>query len=86
MSQIKKILGINLLVLLVYSISIQIFCTSYDLFILPAMMILFQVVLNLVLSVAQFGKGDRELGKAYLLSSGLVLGIGFSICSVPLMK
>ncbi len=86
MSQIKKILGINLLVLLVYSISIQIFCTSYDLFILPAMMILFQVVLNLFLSVANFGRGEKERGKAFLLSSGLVLVIGFSICSVPLLK
>lgn len=86
MNKFGKIVGGNLLILLIYSLCIQIFCTSYDLFIIPVMMILFQVVLNLVLSVAQFGKGDRELGKAYLLSSGLVLGIGFSICSVPLMK
>ncbi len=86
MSQLKKILGINLSILLIYSICIHFYFTGYDhqigVLIMSAVMIILQAVLNLIFSVVNFSSGEKDQGKALLLSSGLVLVIGFSICGV----
>ncbi len=45
-----------------------------------AMLIAVQVSLNIIAAIYCFIKKDRQLGKSFLLSAGLVLLIGFSTC------
>ena len=80
MNKFGKIVGGNLLILLIYTLSSHIFFTQLNRLILLAVMIVIQVVLNLIYCIVNFSKGDTELGKAFLLSTGLVLVIGFSTC------
>jgi hypothetical protein len=81
MHKVDKTVGVNLLIFLIYTLSSHIFFTQLNRLILLAVMIVIQVVLNLIYCIVNFSKGDTELGKAFLLSAGLVLVIGFSICS-----
>jgi hypothetical protein len=86
--QLKKIVGINLVILLVYTILIQVWEISGEgidhagLATLIFMMIAIgaQVAINLIISVIYFLKNNSDLGKAFLLSTIVVLLVGFSSC------
>ena len=85
MKNFKKIVGINLLVLLIYTAFIYLNSigqreAGLEILVLSAFTIGIHVSINLIISITFFIKGDNELGKSYLAACGLVLLIGFSTC------
>jgi hypothetical protein len=87
MNKIKKIIGINLILLLVYSCFIprlMIDAKDHESSIGVMIFLVFatavQVGSNTILSIIFFINRNKELGNAYLISSGIVLLIGFSSC------
>lgn len=84
MQTLKKIAGINLLILLVYT-AIVFFSnldTGGSLTILVVLMVIIgiHVFINLVLGIIFFTQKDNERGRAFLLSALIVLVVGFSSC------
>jgi hypothetical protein len=85
MKSITKVAGINLVILLIYSIYLF-FAFRKDnegelaIMIFSAMLIGIQVVGNFIASLIFFIRKDKEMGKACLLSSLIVLIVGFSAC------
>jgi hypothetical protein len=87
MNPIKKIAGINLLVLLVYSLFIRIASSGsghneedLGIIIFSAMFVGLHVLVCFVISLRNFAWNNRKLGRAWLLSAGIVLLVGFSVC------
>jgi hypothetical protein len=85
MNKLKRIAGINLIILLFYTIATRIAADSDGL--IMALCIAFQVGVNLIIAVVSFIKAlgfsikkDFTIALSYLLSAGIVLLIGFSIC------
>lgn len=77
----KKVLWSNLFIMLLYNIWLPV-AYGHDqyIFVGLAFFIVIQVVLNFIIGIIfAFTKKD-ELTRAFLLSSGLVLLIGFSTC------
>ncbi len=73
-----KIGGINLLVIIIYTVIFQAnFLNTFELYVL---VIITHYIINLFASITYFSRHNNKLGRAYLLSSGLVLLIGFSTC------
>ncbi len=87
MKSLKKIAGINLAVLLAYSIVIRIFSggggkqnESMGILIMSAFAVGIQVIICLLLAAVEYSNKSKESGRAWLLSSGIVLLVGFSTC------
>jgi hypothetical protein len=85
MKSIKKVAGINLVVLLVYSLIIFVSFRKGNegelaIMIFSSMLIGIQVTGNFLASLIFFIRKDKELGKAFILSSLIVLIVGFSAC------
>ena len=84
MGNLTKILGINLLILLIYTLVINFTASGnqkhYDILFFLAFSIAAQVVINIILCIVYFTKKNNQLGKAFLLSAGVVLVVGFSAC------
>jgi hypothetical protein len=85
MTSLKKIAGINLVILLLYSILIRVFSgggreASLGIMIMSAFVIGLHVLICLIITAATYGNKNKELGKAWLLSTGIVLLVGFSTC------
>ena len=83
MKNIVPIVGINLLVLLGYSLLIHFYADGNErglnIMIYSAELVALHVFVNLFFGIANF-KTNKPLGKAWLLSSGIVLLVGFSTC------
>lgn len=84
MKSVSKITGVNLAIMLVYSLLIRFNNTGNDkalgILIFSAFVITIHVIILLVICAVLYGSGQKEQGRAFLLSSGLVLLIGFSSC------
>ena len=94
MNEIKKIVGYNLVLLICFVILVRIFGITpreqlhesnqqygnLGPIVMTALVICAQFVFNLWMSVYWFFKKNRKLSGVYLLSSFLVLLIGFSSC------
>jgi threonine/homoserine/homoserine lactone efflux protein len=86
MKPLKKIAGINLAVLFAYSILIRVVSSgdehgaSMAILITSAFAVGIHVLICLVVTAIEFGNKDKGLGRAWLLSSGIVLLVGFSTC------
>ena len=86
MKPLKKIAGINLLVLFAYSAVIRILSSgsgqgvAMSILIMSAFAVGLHVLICLIVSAIEHGNKSRELGRAWLLSSGIVLLVGFSTC------
>lgn len=83
MRNIKKIVGLNLLLLLVYTLLIH-FANSgsekaLGILIASAYIIGLHVFISLVIALVSFGS-DKDRGKVWLLNTGIVLLVGFSTC------
>ena len=84
--KIQKIVGINLLILLVYTILIHAFniTNHHDKVLEIAFSLMFAIglhtLINFALSIGYFITKKNDLGKAFLLSTAVVLVIGFSGC------
>jgi len=83
MKKIIPIAGINLLVLLVYSLLIHFNANGSErglsIMIESAFVIGLHVFLSLGIGLANYSN-NKSFGKAWLLSSGIVLLVGFSTC------
>jgi len=84
MGNLNKVVGVNLLILLVYTAIINFSITgserSLGVALSMALIISFHVFVDVVVSIVFFSRKKKEQGKAFLLSAGLVLLIGFSAC------
>jgi hypothetical protein len=87
MEHIKKIGGINLILLVVYMLLLNVSALGSDtgseaglgVLIMAAFIIGCHVFINLAVGIVMFIKRDPR-GKAFLLSSVVVLVVGFSSC------
>lgn len=82
MKAIKTSAGINLLILLMYTLVISLYSGDNALVILFALLVLvgIHVAVNVVLAIVFFVRGEKPRGKAFLLSALIVLVVGFSSC------
>jgi hypothetical protein len=84
MSQLKKILGINILILLGYTLLIHANASKggegLDVVLESMLAVGLQVAINFIVSMIHFSTKNDSLGKAFLLSTAVVLVIGFSTC------
>jgi uncharacterized membrane protein len=87
MKSLKKIAGINLLVLFAYSIVIRLASMgagsqggSAGILIMSAFAVGLHVFICLLLTGVEYANRSKETGRAWLLSSGIVLLVGFSTC------
>ena len=86
MKNFRKIIGINLLILLAYNVLF--FASSfssgitaiYTFSIYIILSITAQVLTNFILALYFFSVKKGDIGKSYLLSTAVVLIIGFSTC------
>lgn len=86
MKNLQRYLIINLVILLLYTVICKVTTKGSGgeegLGYLIYMMLLVgaHVFINFVAAIVQFARGDRESGKALMLSAGATLVIGFSAC------
>ena len=87
MKPLKKIAGINLLVLLAYSIIIRVLSSgggaqggAAGILIMSAFAVGIHVIICLLVTGIEYANRSKETGRAWLLSSGIVLLVGFSTC------
>ena len=87
MNNIKIIAGINLIVLIVYSCLIRLIFkmdgtkdAGLGIAIISAFAVGLQFLICLCISIIQFSTSNKQGGRSWLLSAGLVLLIGFSVC------
>ncbi len=86
MNEIKKVVGINLIVMLVYSLLLRMPSfyqhrdKSWAILGGMAWMIILQLVINLILAIICSNIKKGKLAKAFAISMGVVLVIGFSTC------
>lgn len=88
MEQLKKIVGINLGIMLIYTILMQAWAQlsggteymSIGVLIFSMYIIAAHVAINLAIAIGYFFKSNHDMGKAFLLSTLIVLLVGFSSC------
>lgn len=86
MDEIKKVVGINLILILVINISIRITSNyknhdrSFAILGGVASLIILQTIVNLILGIVFAIMNRGKLAKSFFISIGVVLVIGFSTC------
>ncbi len=84
MSEIKRIAGMNLLILILYMAIIHFTCKTdkegMSVLIVSALAITLHIFILLINCILNFIHGHKANGRAYLLSVFLILVIGFSTC------
>lgn len=85
MDEIKKIAGINLLILLIYTIILPLLPSSprergYVILFVGCVLIGIQVGVNLVAAIVLFILGKKGLALSFLATAPLILLVGFSTC------
>ena len=84
MNSIKSIAGINLIILVVYTILVRLANPGsggmLSVLIISAVIISMHVLVLLGYAIFNYRDKEKQLGKAYLLTSGLILLVGFSTC------
>ena len=77
MSKTKKILGANILIFLIYTLMLSL---RNEIFI-AGIVCLLQTIACLIIASIYLRKLDQEIGKAFLLSSGVLFLISITVCS-----
>ena len=90
MKSVSKVTGINLAILLVYSLIIRFSNGAGNdkglgILIISAFVIAAHVLILLIMCAVFYAGRQKEQGRTFLLSSGLVLLIGFSSCWANVM-
>ena len=89
MKNFGKIAGINIALLLAYSVVIRIIANSeskssndrsLSIVVFSAFVVGFHVAACLLIMIIAFATGRRESGQAWLATTGVVLLVGFSVC------
>ncbi len=83
MKNLGKIVGTNLLILLAYSLLIRFTASaeqrSLGIMIESAFAVGLHVFISLIIGLISYST-NKDLGKAWLLTTGIVLLVGFSTC------
>ena len=84
MSDLKRIVGVNLIILLLYSLLIYVSAGRDEgelaILLLSAFAVGGHVTILFIVALVYFFSGNMQFGKAFLLSALVVLVIGFSAC------
>jgi hypothetical protein len=89
MKKLKKIAGINIMIIIIFSVLAQLYMyidgyggehAGLGLVVTSLAFLLAQGGINLLASIYFFLKDNSELGKIYLLSSVIVFVVGMSSC------
>jgi threonine/homoserine/homoserine lactone efflux protein len=86
MNSLKRIAGINLAILLGYSILARLIdnqpghSKGLGFMIFMVMFVALHVLVNLIICLFHFSRRNKDLGRSYLLSGLIVAVIGFSAC------
>ena len=84
MNQIKKIAGINLALLLAYTLLINLVSQGHERGLAVVIFMAFAVGLHVTVCflamIYGFVNKNKPLGRAWLLTGGIVLVVGFSAC------
>ena len=86
MNETKKVVGINLLIMLLYNIIVHLAYMKdrseggLSILLTLVFVVGIHVVINLILAAIYSGPKYNKLSKAFLISSGIVLLVGFSSC------
>jgi hypothetical protein len=87
MKEVKKIAAVNPIILVIYSIIIRILVSTghndgklVGVLALSAVVNILHVFVNLVVMIVYYAKKNNSMGKAWLLSAGILLLVGFSTC------
>jgi hypothetical protein len=87
MKHFGRIVGINLIGLLVYSLVIRItamhensHARSNDILLASAVAVGVHVIVCLIISLGTFASRDNANGRNWLATAGIVLLVGFSVC------
>jgi hypothetical protein len=84
MSDLKKIVGINLLILVIYSLLIHFTSSGGEeelvILVLSAFAVGGHVAITVIVALVYFFSRNAPMGKAFLLSALVVLVVGFSAC------
>ena len=89
MNKLKKIAGINILIIIIFSVLAQLYMyidanggehSGLGIAVSSLIFLLAQGGINLLAAIFFFLKDNSELGKIYLLSSVIVFVVGMSSC------
>lgn len=84
MNIIKKVAGVNLIMLVGYTLLINLVSHGQDKGLAVAMFMAFAVGLHVLVCflamIYNFVNKNKPLGRAWLLTGGIVLVVGFSAC------
>ncbi|HXB11003.1 MAG TPA: hypothetical protein VNZ45_03375 [Bacteroidia bacterium] len=84
MKPLNKVVTINLLILLAYSLIIRLVVgrdeKSLGILLTSALIIFCHIFILILAGLILQASGKKELGRAFLLSSVFVLVIGFGVC------
>lgn len=84
MNLIKKMVGINLIILVAYTLLINLVSQGHERGLAVVIFMAFAVGLHVVVAflgmLYGFVNKNKELGRAWLLTCGIVLVVGFSAC------
>jgi hypothetical protein len=84
MKNFKKIAGINLLILFVYSLLLRLGGDAQGLTVVlgSCILIIFQVATNFIISLVCYAQSKSDLGNSYMLTAFIVAVIGFATCTM----
>jgi hypothetical protein len=81
---LKKVAGINLAILLIYTLIANATATGHErglqVMVLLAMLIAVHTGIVFLISIIHFASKNKVAGRNFLLSALIVLVIGFSVC------
>ena len=84
MKNLQRYIGINLVLLVLYTVFTKVMTMSekagLGYVILMLLLVSLHTFINFIASIVQFARGDRDKGKTLLLCTGVVLVVGFSAC------
>ncbi len=83
MKDFGKIAGYNLLFIITYAVLLRLISNHIIVMLFSMLFVIGQVLYNSSKSIVYFKNKDAPLGRSYLLSTFLVLIIGFGACSLP---
>lgn len=85
MEKLQSIVGINIIILITYTLVILgLTLRIGDASLISCWIMGAHGLINLIISIVFFVRGDKAKGKSFLLSTGIVWLIGLSTCGVAL--
>jgi hypothetical protein len=80
MKDLNKIAGFNILFIFAYAMVLRFAFGKETQLMASVYLVPTQVVVNLIISIAFYAAKETQLGNSYLLTTFLVLIVGFGVC------